>query len=204
MNFGPLVREILGSAISSAFDPQPIAFRQADEAGVHSVRSACQTTSNAIHRFRNPLNRNAFLCGCLDFTEHEAIEHLIVGFGHKHGRTTKVNRLAHVIGATNRVSIPEPIQQAIASHIKSDFNAEVLVFHNHPANLLSILFDNIPLGSSMDRQTVLLHLVQPLIAIKSLLGGGRVRYYLGENGFVREFHTPDLLRLLQVLSGLEA
>jgi len=29
------------------------------------------------------------------------------------------------------------------------------------------------------------------------MGGGRVRFYVGESGFVQEFRTPDLLPLLE-------
>ena len=48
--------------------------------------------------------------------------------------------------------------------------------------------------------TLLVHMLQPLTAIKSLMGGGRVRFYLGENGYVREFRTPELLTLLETIS----
>lgn len=59
-----------------------------------------------------------------------------------------------------------------------------------------VLFDNSPLPSGTDRRTLLAYYLRPLVALKSAFGGGRVRFYLGENGFVREFHTPDVMTLL--------
>lgn len=196
-----LLKSLLDPLISSSFDPQPITFRRDDERGVLPVRNVCQKAPTALHRFRSPLNRNAFLCGCLDSTEPEEIEHIIFGFGHRHGLTTKVTGAARVEGEANRVSIPDALQQAVFKHVGSDHRAEVLIFHNHPRNVLNIALDNHPLASGTDRETLLGYYVQPLVAVKSLMGGGRVRCYLGENGFVREFRTPNLLSLLNRLSG---
>lgn len=195
------MRSLADALISSVFDPQPIIFRLADECGVSPVRAACQKTPGVVHGLRRPLNRNAFLCGCLDFTEGEEFERIIFGFGHKHGRTTKITDVAHAEGEANRVSIPDALQHAVMQHVAGDHRAEVLIFHNHPRNPLNVLVDNVPLASGMDRETLLGYYARPLVAIKSLMQGGRVRCYLGENGFVREFRTPNLLGLLNRLSG---
>ena len=196
----PVMREV-GSLLSSVFDPNPIWFREADEAGVIPVRNACRKAQGVTHQLRKELNRNAVLCGCLDYTEHESIEHLIVGFGRKHGSTTKVTALAHTAGDSNSVGFPEPLRQAMETLLIGDFRAEILLFHNHPRNQLHGLFDNVPLASSRDRQTMLDHLFSPLQAARSLMNGGRVRFYLGENGFVREFRTPNLLALISNFTG---
>ncbi len=202
MTFPPWVHELVGPVVSSLFDPYPIAFRQADEAGVRPVRSACRTTDGGLRSFKRPLNRNAFLCGCLDFTERETSEHLIVGFGYRQATTTKIHSLSHVAGSLGAVSFPPSVQNAIQGHVTSSYKAEVLVFHNHPAPSLDTLFDSIPVASRTDRMTLLTHLVQPMIAIKSLLGGGRIRWYLGASRYMREFRTPNLLGLLEAISRL--
>jgi hypothetical protein len=98
------------------------------------------------------------------------------------------------------VSIPEDLQTSIIRHVASSHRTEVLIFHNHPHNPLNVLFDNSPLASTTDRQTLLSYYAQPLVAIKSVMRGGRVQCYLGENGFVREFRTPNLLTLIDSLS----
>jgi hypothetical protein len=200
MEIGDILREVVGSALSSIFDPNPIAFRPPDEAGVRPVRAACRKPTGDCHKFGRPLNRNAFLCGCLDFTEREPIEHLIVGLGHKRASTSKIGSLIHAIGTEDSVSIPQFLGEAIREHLVTGFKAEVLIFHNHPPNLLNAIFDNSPLPSAPDRRVLVSHLVQPLTAVKALLGGGRVRCYLAENGFVREFRTPELLSLLEKIA----
>jgi hypothetical protein len=197
-----VLRPLFDSFISSVFDPEPVRFRAADECGVSPVRNACRKTLGVVHKSRIALNRNAFLCGCLDLTENEEIEHIIFGFGYKHGRTTKIYDIAHVEGLANKVGIPQLLQEDLLRHVADDHQAEVLIFHNHPRNELNILFDNAPLASNIDRQTLLNFYTQPLIALKSLMRGGRVRCYLGENGYVREFRTPNLLGLIDGLSRI--
>jgi len=193
------LRREFGSVVASLFDPAPVQFTARDEQGVGPTRRACMATDDGISPLRRPLNRNAFLCGCLDFTEDELVEHLLVGFGTKRGSTTKVSEIAHVLGQAARVNFPPWLQSRLADWLSKDHEAEVVIFHNHPPNVLNAAVDNSPLASSTDRRTLLGQYLQPLIALKGLTGGGRVRYYLGENGFVREFRTPDAVAFLAML-----
>lgn len=200
MSIEKLLKPYIEAWVSSLFDPRAISFKAADERGVKLVRAACQKVPAVYYKFREHLNRNAFLCGCLDFTDQETTEHLIVGFGYKYGSTTKISAITHIIGERNSVSVPESLQQNIKKHLESEYRNEVLLFHNHPRNVLNVMIDNLPLASNTDRDTWLRYFVQPLNALKAFMGGGRVRCYLGENGFVREFKTPNLLVVLNQLS----
>ena len=94
-----LVREI-ASIVSSAFDPNPVLFRPADEVGVGPVRRTCLKPLEAPHRLRIPLNRLAFLVVCMDFTEDETVEHLIIGLRSKYGATTTVGSIVHRLNTT--------------------------------------------------------------------------------------------------------
>jgi len=81
-------------------------------------------------------------------------------------------------------------------HAAADSRSEAVIFHNHPPNVLNHLFDNIPLASNTDRKTLenmALNLVQ---ICRRLSGAGRVLFYLGENGFVREFRWPQLVTIV--------
>ncbi len=187
----------IGSALSFAFDPDPIVFKAADELGVGPVRRACKRPDGVHYILKNLLNRNAFLCGCLDFTEEEPIEHLVVGLGFKHGATTKVQAVAHSRGSESSVKIPPVTYSAIERHLKSGHHAEVLLFHNHPANPVRAILDNLPLASDADRRLWAAEFLKPERMIKTLLGGGRLRCFIGENGSVGEFRTPQLLDVLQ-------
>lgn len=191
--------KIVSSIVSSLFDPSPIRFRDADERGVGPVRRACVSRQLEMQRLRRPLNRNAFLCGCLDYTEREAIEHLIVGLGNRHGSTTRVSAVVHVVGSEHRVGVPLGLQRQLDQWLNAGWDHEIIVFHNHPPNDVNVLFDNQPLASSPDRAILLSYYARPLVALKAFLDGGRIRFYLGENGFVREFRVPDVAGTLDGL-----
>jgi len=191
-----ITREI-SSVFSSAFDPDPIVFKEADEVGVRPVRNACKKPNGMRHTLKKPLNRNAFLCGCLDFTEEEPIEHLIVGLGLKHGSSTKVCGILHSTGSEAAVSVPPEIQSVIETHLNSEHRTEVLVFHNHPANPVNTLIDNSPIASDADRRIWASLFLKPSALIKALMGGGAIRFHIGENRFVAEFRTPQLLDVIK-------
>jgi len=191
-----LIRELVGTVTSKAFDPNPVVFKDSDEAGVGPVKTGCKKANSSLHRFRSQLNRNAFLRGCGVFAADAAVEHLIVGFGFRHGSTTVVEQMAHAVGTEGAVSIPEHVSAAIRGYIQQEHANEVLLFQNHPRNPINVVFDNTPLPSGTDRRTLVSFHSDVKVLGKVLMGGGRVRFYVGENGFVQEFRTPDLLPLL--------
>lgn len=198
-----VLRELLDAALSSALDPEPVRFRRTDERGVRPIRNVCRTSSDAPHPLRRPLTRNAFLCGCLDLTQSEPIEHLIVGLGQRHGNTTLVDTLAHVTGSAASVSMPPWLSSAIAHRLAEAHRSEAVIVHNHPRHILNVLLDNVPLASGTDRETLTHTYLNPALWLKAASGGGRVRFYIAENGYVREFRTPRLLPLLQQLARAE-
>lgn len=198
-----LVRTVIDHAAPLALDAEPIRWKSADEKGVRPVRRACRARSRVAHRLRTPLNRNAFLCGCLDYTEHEALEHLIVGLGYRHGSTTKVVSIAHVLGNKNSVAVPSWVLSAITDHLRTDARAEALLFHNHPKWWANDVLDNAPLPSVQDRRALEAQLLKPEHLIRKLFGAGTLRFYLGENGFVREFRSPPIESLLRWVGMLE-
>ncbi len=187
------LRDLLDAGLSSLFDPHSIEFRGTDEVGVRPVRSACQATAGEPVRLRHPLNRNAFLCGCLDFTEDEPVEHVIAGFGRRHGKTSRIEAIAHRLGSADHVDIGPDVWEAVRRWLAGTSRGEVLLVHNHPPNVLNRFFDNLPLASATDRDTWL----------GTLLRGGGLRFFLVENRYVRELRTPPLLRLLERLATVQ-
>lgn len=196
-----IFEELLDPVLASAFDPEPVRFRRDDERGVRPIRDAMRKANGAPVSVR-PLNRNALLCGCLDLTQGQPIEHLIVGFGRKHGSTTRVDRLAHTTGSAGQVAIPPWVALSIRAHMAADHANEVVVFHNHPRNPLNVVFDNPPIASTPDRNLFTRDVLNVISVVRSMMGGGRVRYFLGENGFVREFRTPPMRTMTAFLSRL--
>ncbi|MBI5487426.1 MAG: hypothetical protein HY905_08850 [Deltaproteobacteria bacterium] len=195
------VRELLAAAVSAHFDPGPIRFTQADEAGVRVVRDACVHGAGSVVRLRRPLNRNAFLLGCFNVTAGAPVERVIAGFGWRKGSTTTVAAVATWTGSAGAVGIPRSFLSDAQGYFLQDRANEVILYHNHPANVVNALFDNEPLASGTDRATLVNLHQNPLVLVKTLFGGGRFRFYLGENGYVREFRMPDILRLLAGAGG---
>jgi len=178
--------DVLDAALSSLADRDPIRFRRRDEEGVAAVRACCRM--GGIQRpLRVAIPRNAFLCGCLEWAEGKNVEHLVVGFGQRSGKTTRVGAIGHSVGSTNSVEIPDTLWTAVQDWLATSSRHEVLIVHNHPFNAFNALFDNLPIASVTDRTTWL----------RSVIIGARIRFYLIENGYVREFTTPSILRLLR-------
>jgi hypothetical protein len=189
--------EILETAVTSSFEPQPVQFKAEHEHEVPRVRARLTRTRDGnLGRFRPPVNRNGFLLGCLDYTELKGEEHLIVGYGIRHGFTTKIESLHHVVGGRESVSIPATVAHTLWDHYGSHQKHEVILFHNHPETLLSQLLDHLPLPSRADRMVLESRALQPIQLFRRLLGQGRVLFFRQQNGFVREFTLPSVLDVL--------
>ena len=73
------IHELATASIVGLFDPNPIGWTAQHEQDVRRVRRAIETaTDQTTAKFKTPVNRNGFLLGCLDLTEHEPVEHLIL------------------------------------------------------------------------------------------------------------------------------
>jgi CRISPR/Cas system-associated endonuclease Cas1 len=89
-------------------------------------------------------------------------------------------------------------------HHEQRVDSELLVFHNHPYNPLNFLFDNVPLASRTDRIFLETRaLIAPQL-VRLILDQGRILFYLGENGFVKQFRLPSLVALLSRQSGVDS
>jgi hypothetical protein len=201
MSMDDFLKELLETGTASLFDPNPIRFTRDHEPGIRPIKKIVKNGA-APQKLKRELTRNQFLRGCLAATETESVEHLLVGLGDHQGSTTYIDTVLHVLGGPSSVSIPSSVGAAIQDWMVCEHFAEVIVFHNHPWNTLNALFNNIPLASTTDRQTLLANLLRPEHAIKALMGGGKVRFFLGENGQVREFVTPNLFQFLDQVADL--
>ena len=120
----------------------------------------------------------------------------MIGYGFRHGTTTKVQSLHHIVGGTASVHLPDTVAHAMWDYYVQDEHHELLVFHNHPYNPLNFLFDNLPLASRADRLFLEARALSPRELSRRLLGQGRIMFYLGENGYVKEFRLPSIVVLL--------
>lgn len=192
-----LLAELLGNYVLGNAEQRPLTWTQQNEREAKRIISGLSTpTGQGGVQFKTPVNRNSFLLACLDITEDESIEHLIVGYGDRYSKTTKISAAHHSVGGAATVSMPTHILSQIQHHSTDGFSSEVVIFHNHPKNLLNLLVDNLPLTSDTDRRTASQWNLNPMQFIRTLAKGGRVLFYVGENGFVKPFYLPNAKTIL--------
>lgn len=197
---GSLALEITESAVLGCFEPKPISSCYDDELP-RARQAILRARDGKLARFRYQVNRNAFLISCRDYADEKPEEHLIVGYGFRHGSTTKIESLHHVIGQTGTVHLPDNVAHAMWDFYGQHDSNELLVFHNHPYNPLNFLFDNWPLTSRKDRLFLEARGLNPPELLRRILGQGRILFYLGENGYVKEFRLPIIFSLVDRLAA---
>lgn len=104
------------------------------------------------------------------------------------------------MGEDHQVGVTAQLVGEIKTHLRGHARAEVVIFHNHPRNILNNVADNEPIASSADRGLLAkMAYLDPLNLLRAFLGHGTVRFFLGENGYVRAFTTPDVFDVFQRL-----
>lgn len=198
-----IMKELIDTGLSSIFDPNPVYFKPEHEEGVMPLRRLLFRRTSKIQGLPRRLVRNAFLCGCLDFTKNKPIEYLIIGYGVKRGVGTDIYAVQYVVGNECSVSIPDSVIKDVDRHSLGVPQSEIIIFHNHPYNWLNAVLDNVPLPSTTDRRTMLQKkYMEPFQFVRFLLNVGGVRFYLGENGFVNEIRTPSFIQLLKMFDQI--
>jgi hypothetical protein len=85
---GRLAIEFTESAVLGCFEPKPISSCYDDELP-RVRRKILEARNGRLARFRDQVNGNALLIGCLEYADDKPEEHLIIGYGFRHGSTTK-------------------------------------------------------------------------------------------------------------------
>ena len=192
----PLFKELVKNSLLSVFEPGPITLPAGDEPDLlRAKRSIKRAQDTSLTSLKTPVKRSSFLGACLDLTDDEEHEHLIVGYGIKHGNTTRIDSVHHVLGEQHSVRPSVEILNTIWQHIHQRRRGEIIIFHNHPQTWLNTLLDNTPIASSADRRWLERLRFHPYQLAKMLLGNGDVLFFLAENGFVKRFSFPPFDRL---------
>jgi hypothetical protein len=192
----PLVQELVKNTLLSAFEPSPIALPPCNEPELlRAKRLIKRAQGTALTSLKAPIKRSSFLGACLDLTDDEHHEHLIVGYGTRHGNTTKIDAVHHVLGEQHSVRPSAEMLNTIWQHIQQRRRGEIVIFHNHPQTWLNTLLGNTPIASSADRQWLERLRFHPYQFAKMILGNGDVLFFLGENGFVKRFSFPSFDRI---------
>jgi hypothetical protein len=209
----PTDPKLIEAVVLALVESDPLNFERVDEYEVTRATNAIKRAGTPTGRtLRDTVTRKHFLCACLDLTEHLTEERLIVAYGYRRANTTDVGKIHHVRGQARSVSVPKYVEEEIRKHHRHATDAEVIVFHNHPRTgdepdllyILKSLLDDLPIASSGDRIVLQRHGLNTVTLLRRFLGQGRVLFFLGESGYVREFRLPRVLPLLSILSQMSA
>ena len=197
------LREVFYSEISSLFDPEA-RFKPEHKRNVRMVSNALQKPLGRIHKFSKPILRNSFLYACREFTRFEPIEHLIVGFGRRRGGGTNIYSLLHITGSEGSVPVPPALIQLIQAHAINDYSHETILFHNHPSNWLNAVLPLLPVASPADRRVMFKQkYFEPFFLFKNIFGHGTMRFYVAEQGHVKEIRWPYLKDVLDFIAAYQ-
>jgi hypothetical protein len=211
LNAIPADPKLIEAVVLTCLEKNPIDFQKVDEDEVRRVVAAIKrATMPKGAALKYTVTRKHFLCGCLDFTEKLAEEHLIVGYGFRRGNTTDIERIHHVAGEERRVAVPDYVRSEIRRHHFHRSDGEVIVFHNHPRTgnepewfyTLKSLIQDLPVASTTDRSELQHHAFNAVGLFRQFFGQGQVLFYLGESGFVKAFQLPPLLPFVEQLNRL--
>lgn len=190
------------SLLSREFDPMPTRFLARDRKDSGVVTATLRALPDTWHKLQRQVSLYEFLCACRAFTGKLPVEYLVGVLGYNKAKGLKLARLYNSVGNANSVAVPPELEAAIKAHLISDHQAEAVVFHNHPPTKLHAILNHGPLASRAYRQVWLNWQKNLPLLVKRVLGGGRVHFYLGENGSVREFDAPSLRDVWGYLSKL--
>jgi hypothetical protein len=170
-----------------------------------------KSSDDSFIRFTRGYGRHTTLAGIWQFLEKEhRIEYLATAFGKRKGSDIRRPGQFYGIhishGAEHNVKFSPACIDYFQKHIAGITNAEVLVCHNHPrtfiTGLLSQIIDWSPLPSDTDRETTYQFKYRSLI--EWLVSGNfrNIRFFLVENGGLREILLPPAGRLVTMLKDL--
>ncbi len=202
-------QNLIEAILLACMDPNPINLSRVDAREVERARNAIKRAQRT-HKtagLREIITRNEFLAACQDHTSTAREEHLIIGYGWQYAKGTDIEKIHHVGGQTRSVHLTDDVRADIRRHHYHQTDAEVLVFHNHPRigdepewlYTVKALLQDLPIPSIADRQVLQTHAYNPVGILRTILGQGQVRFYLGESNYVREFRLPPLLPFLERL-----
>jgi hypothetical protein len=172
-----------------------------------------KSAHDSFIRFPNRYGRHTTLAGIWMFLEKDhSREYLVTAFGRRKGkgldRPAQFDGLHVSHGEAHNVKFSPFCIDYFQKHVSGIENAEILICHNHPRNLVSDLLSQIicwsPLPSNTDRETMYQFKCR---AITNWLVSGSfksIRFYLVENRRLREIQLPPVERISQLLKWLEA
>ena len=201
------VAELTKSAFLRIVEPEIIEIRghRIGQSRYISTKLAASEPDSFI-AFPNKYGRKTTIAGIWMFLEKpHKNEFLITAFGNRKGvglsRPAQYEGIHICHGAEHNVGFSPMAIDYVRKHSQVD-NAEILIFHNHPLNFLSSIFEKswLPLPSTTDRETLYAFQKASLADWISTGNFKRVRFFLVENRSIHEFVLPPIERFGDILT----
>lgn len=203
------LREVVTSKILTLFEPEgkSIPSVRIGQSRFISTKLA-KLSDDSFWKFCKCYGRNTTLAGIWMFLEKDhRREYLVTTFGKRRGaergRSSQFYGLHISYGVEHAVNFSPTCIHYFQKHISEIDNAEVLVCHNHRRNfltdLLSQLIDWSPLPSNKDRETMYQFKYQGILKWLTSSSFHNIRFFLVENGRLREIQLPPADRVVSTL-----
>lgn len=204
--------QIINSKMLTIFEPEKkfipdVRIGQARYISTQLMRAS----DDSFIQFPKNYGRHTTLSGIWMFLEKDhKKEYLITAFGKRKGksidRPVQFDSLHVSQGGYDSVQFSQRNLDYLQKHIDRVTNAEVLICHNHPQNilsdLLSTVFDWSPLPSNTDRETTYQFKYNALVRWMALGNFQNMRFYLVEAGRLREISLPPAERIIRILKKM--
>lgn len=170
-----------------------------------------KSCDDSFIQFHKSYGRHTTLAGIWMFLEKDhKREYLVTAFGKQRGsrsdRPAQFYGLHISHGVEHNVSFSPTCIDYFQKHIAGIDNAEVLVCHNHPRNFVTDLLSQIthwsPLPSNIDRETTYQFKYRTIIHWLASGSFRSIRFFLVENGGLREILLPPADRITKMLREL--
>lgn len=205
-----MMHELLASRLLAELDPVADSIRYHPARVTAILCTIRRAESHSELRFASPKGRWDFLEAARRYLAPLADrEELLVAFGTQ-GGTSRSSRsrllsLTRIVGVERRVELPEPLLAEL-NRVAAAPKAEAILIHNHPPFWMRHLAAELglwrPTASGADRELSFGYEVKALTAWIANGAGGRLRWYVVDEGEIREFRLPSLTRIANLLAAV--
>jgi hypothetical protein len=203
-----MMHQLLAARLLAELDPVIDSIRY-DPARVTAIlRTIRQAESQSEQRFASPKGRWDFLEAARRYLAPVSDrEELLVAFGTQGGTSrnsrSRLLTITRIVGVDRRLELPEPLLAELR-HVAVTPKAEAILVHNHPPFWMRHLAAEfglwLPTASDADRDVSFAYEVKALAASITNGAGGRLRWYVVDEGAIREFRLPSWSRITNLLT----
>ncbi len=185
------LKDLVCLDLSSLLDPQ-VSFRPEHKKNIRIVSNALEKSKREINKISKPILRNSFLYGCREYTREEPVEHLVIGFGQRRGRSTDILSLLHLVGDFGDDLLPREVFRLMDEHLAAEEASNIAIFRYFPSCRISTVTPAVPNPSPAEKRFIVkANFFHPFPFLKYVPGAGRIDFFGAEHGVVKSISWPE-------------